>query len=292
MIKSMTGYGRSEVLSGEKKVSVEIKSVNHKYMDVSVKMPRKLIQFEPDIRNVLKEYAARGKFDIFIAYEDSSKSAANLKFNPALAKEYYEYYKQIGEMLNLEQDIHIYSIARSPEVLALEDEELCENEVWPLLENAIRKAFENFRNARIKEGEALKKDILLKLDEMSEDVAFIEQHLPKIIEEYKEKLKVRVTELLEPSQLDEGRIAAEVTIYADKVAVDEELVRLKTHIKNMKSALHDGGEKGRNLDFLAQEMNRESNTILSKSNNIDVTNRGINLKTCIEKIREQVQNIE
>ena len=292
MIKSMTGYGRSEIVDGEKRVSVELKSVNHKYMDVSIKMPRKLIQFEPDIRNVLKEYATRGKIDIFVVYEDNSKSAANLKFNPTLAKEYFEYYKQIGEMLGLEQDIHIYSIARSPEVLILEDEELCEDEVWPLLEKAIRQAFENFRNARAKEGEALKKDILLKLDEMSEDVAFIEQHLPEIIEEYSEKLKVRVAELFEVSQFEEGRIAAEVTLYADKVAVDEKLVRLKTHITNMKNALLDGGDKGRNLDFLAQEMNRESNTILSKSNNIDITNRGINLKTCIEKIREQVQNIE
>ena len=292
MIKSMTGYGRSEIVDGDRKVSVELKSVNHKYMDVNIKMPRKLIQFETDIRNILKEYASRGKIDIFISYEDNSKAASNLKFNSALAKEYFEYYKQIGEQLGLEQDIHIYSIARSPEVLVLEDEDLEDDEVWPLLEKAIREAFESFSNARIKEGESLKEDILQKLDEMSEDVAFVESHLPEVIKDYTDKLKARVAELFEDNQFDEGRIAAEVTLYADKIAIDEEIVRLKTHIKNMKESLIDGGEKGRNLDFLAQEMNRESNTILSKSNDIEVTNRGIDLKTCIEKIREQVQNIE
>ena len=189
-------------------------------------------------------------------------------------------------------DIRTSTIARSTDVLVLEEQEINEEEMWSLLERPLKEAFSAFRSAREKEGEALKQNILGKLDEMQGHAAFIEERLPQIISEYREKLTERVKELLENSQIDEGRIAAEVTMYADKIAIDEELVRLSTHIRHMKDILEKGGESGRNLDFIAQEMNRESNTILSKSNDIDITNRGIELKTCIEKIREQVQNIE
>lgn len=292
MIKSMTGYGRVESVCDDKKVCVELKSVNHKYMDVNIKMPRKLIQFEADIRNILKEYASRGKIDIFISYEDKASESSALKFDEPLAEEYFKYYKIIGEKLGLTEDIRISSIARSPEVLTLEEQDVDEKELWSVLEPAVRGAFEKFKQSREKEGQSLKNDILDKLDLMSSHVEFIENRLPFIIIEFRAKLEARVKELLEASMIDESRIAAEVTMYADKIAVDEEIVRLKTHIANMKDLLIAGGDKGRNLDFLAQEMNRESNTILSKSNDIEVTNRGIELKTCIEKIREQVQNIE
>ncbi|MDO4207762.1 MAG: YicC/YloC family endoribonuclease, partial [Lachnospiraceae bacterium] len=281
-----------ELSESDKKFTVEIKSVNHKYFDLNIRMPRKFNLFESNIRNLLKEYASRGKIDLYISYEDLSESGTSLKYNKALAQEYYHFYKQIQEDFNIDDDIRTSTIARSTDVLVLEEQEINEEEMWSLLERPLKEAFSAFRSAREKEGEALKQNILGKLDEMQGHAAFIEERLPQIISEYREKLTERVKELLENSQIDEGRIAAEVTMYADKIAIDEELVRLSTHIRHMKDILEKGGESGRNLDFIAQEMNRESNTILSKSNDIDITNRGIELKTCIEKIREQVQNIE
>ncbi|MBR3263010.1 MAG: YicC family protein [Lachnospiraceae bacterium] len=292
MIYSMTGFGRAELSESDKKFTVEIKSVNHKYFDLNIRMPRKFNLFESNIRNLLKEYASRGKIDLYISYEDLSESGTSLKYNKALAQEYYHFYKQIQEDFNIDDDIRTSTIARSTDVLVLEEQEINEEEMWSLLERPLKEAFSAFRSAREKEGDALKQNILGKLDEMQGHATFIEERLPQIISEYREKLTERVKELLENSQIDEGRIAAEVTMYADKIAIDEELVRLSTHIRHMKDILEKGGESGRNLDFIAQEMNRESNTILSKSNDIDITNRGIELKTCIEKIREQVQNIE
>ena len=292
MIYSMTGFGRAELSLPDKKFTVEIKSVNHKYFDLNVKMPRKFNLFESNIRNLLKDYATRGKIDLYIFYEDLSETGSVLKYNKALADEYFHYYKQIHEDFNVDFDIRTSTIAKSMDVLVLEEQEINENEMWPLLEQTLKEAFSSFRSAREKEGEALKNNILTKLDEMTEHAAFIEERLPQIITEYRSKLEEKVKEFLLNSQIDDQRIAAEVTMYADKIAVDEELVRLSTHIKHMRDILIKGGEAGRNLDFIAQEMNRESNTILSKSNDIDITNRGIELKTCIEKIREQVQNIE
>lgn len=292
MIYSMTGFGRNETTKDNKKVVIELKSVNHKYFDLNIKMPRKFNLFENKIRNLLKEYATRGKIDMYITYEDLNDLNSSLKYNSALAKEYFDYYKQIQTELNIDDDIRTSTIARCPEVLVLEEQEINEDEMWAFLEGPLKEAFSMFATARAKEGESLKENILVKLDEMDGHVSFIEERLPNIISDYKEKLMEKVKEFLENNQIDEGRIAAEVTIYADKIAIDEELVRLATHINNMRDILTKGKEIGRNLDFLAQEMNRESNTILSKSNDIEITNRGIELKTCIEKIREQVQNIE
>lgn len=292
MIYSMTGFGRAELAESDKKFTVEIKSVNHKYFDLNIRMPRKFNLFESDIRNLLKEYATRGKIDLYIFYEDLSETGTSLKYNKALAEEYFHYYKQIQEDFQIDDDIRTSAIARSADVLILEEQEINEEETWSLLARPLKEAFSAFRSAREKEGEALKNNILGKLDEMQGHEAFIEERLPQIITEYRQKLEERVKELLENSQIDDGRIAAEVTMYADKIAIDEELVRLSTHIRHMRDILEKGGESGRNLDFIAQEMNRESNTILSKSNDIQITNRGIELKTCIEKIREQVQNIE
>ncbi len=292
MIYSMTGFGRKEMTKDNKKVIVELKSVNHKYFDLNIKMPRKFNLFESKIRLLLKEYATRGKIDMYISYEDLNDSNSSLKYNSDLAKEYFEYYKQIQEELGIDDDIRTSSIARCQDVLVLEEQEINEDEMWSFLEEPLKEAFASFAEARAKEGESLKENILVKLSEMSGHVSFIEERLPSIISSYKEKLMENVKEFLANNKIDEGRIAAEVTIYADKIAIDEELVRLSTHISNMKDILEKGKEIGRNLDFLAQEMNRESNTILSKSNDIEITNRGIELKTCIEKIREQVQNIE
>ena len=292
MISSMTGFGRSELINETLKLTAEIKSVNHKYLDFSIKMPRKFNVFEAEIRNLLKQYATRGKIDLYISYDDLSEAQRSLRYNATLAAEYQKYYIRLRDELGLADDIRTSVIARCPEVLELEDQAIDENTLWQYLHEVLKNTFEAFKAARAKEGDALRDNILEKLDEMEKQADFIESMMPQIIAEYRAKLKEKVKDFIENNSIDENRIAAEVTIFADKTAIDEELVRLKTHIRNMRDILKKGGEIGRNLDFLAQEMNRESNTILSKSNNIDVTNCGIELKTCIEKIREQVQNIE
>ena len=292
MIKSMTGFGRCEVTEGDSKYTVEIKSVNHRYLDVNIKMPKKLNFFESSIRNELKNYAQRGKLDIFITYEDFSENNVCIKYNKEIAAEYFQYLKTMAEDFGLDNDIRVSSLSRYPEVFSMEEQTVDEEEIWNGLVKAVRGAAEGLVETRIKEGENLLKDLIAKLDGMIEHVAFIEERSPQIIEEYKKKLYEKVQDFLSDASFDESRLMMEVTIYADKVCVDEELVRLRSHIETMKQALIDGGSIGRKLDFIAQEMNREANTILSKANDLAISNRGIDLKTEIEKVREQIQNIE
>lgn len=291
-IMSMTGFGRGEVTEGSRKVAVELKSVNHRYLDVSIKMPKKLNFFDASIRNLLKEYIQRGKVDIFITFEDNSENNVAVKYHPEVVKEYLQYLNSMSDEFGLENDIRVSTIARFPEVFTLDDVEIDEEGIWKILEKAIREACEGFVATRIKEGENLRADLIGKLDSMLSVVDFISERSPKIIEEYKATLMGKIAELLGDSKVDENRIATEVTIFADKVCVDEEMVRLRSHIETMKTTLMEGGGIGRKLDFLAQEMNREANTILSKANDLEVSNKGIELKTEIEKIREQIQNIE
>ena len=292
MIKSMTGFGRCEITEGQRKFTVELKSVNHRYLDVNIRMPKKLNFFESAIRNLLKQYAQRGKVDIFITYEDSSENQVALKYNAALAEEYLSYLKQMQESFGLDNDIRVSTLSRYPEVLTMEEQVVNEEELWNGLEKALKGAFTQFVETRTVEGENLKKDILAKLDEMLELVAYIETRSPEIVTEYRAKLENKVKELLGDTQIDEGRLAAEVIIFADKICTDEETVRLKSHIEHMRSTLEEKEGIGRKLDFIAQEMNREANTILSKANDLDVSNHAIDLKTGIEKVREQIQNIE
>ena len=292
MIKSMTGFGRCELQEADRKITVEMKSVNHRYLDVTIKMPKKLNFFEAAIRNELKNYIQRGKVDIFITYEDYTESNVCVKYNKELAAEYLEYLNQMAKEFSLDNDVRVSTLSRFPEIFTMEEQTIDEETLWNLLDRAVRGAAEGFVETRIKEGENLKDDLCLKLNGMLEHVAFITERSPEIIEEYKTKLTDKVKELLEDSQIDENRLLQEVTIYADKVCVDEELVRLKSHIEAMRDALLQGGSIGRKLDFIAQEMNREANTILSKSGDLEITNRAIELKTEIEKVREQIQNIE
>ncbi|MDO4333020.1 MAG: YicC/YloC family endoribonuclease [Eubacteriales bacterium] len=292
MIKSMTGFGRCEVCESDRKFTVEMKSVNHRYLDVNLKMPKKLNFFESAIRGLLKEYAQRGKVDIFVTYEDMTEENVSIKYNKDVAAKYLEYLRQISSDFGLEDDIRVSTLSKYPEVFSMEEAEIDEEGIWKTLEKAFRGAAEGFAETRIKEGENLKEDLIGKLDEMLTHVEFIEERSPQIITEYRRKLTDRVQELLEDVKVDESRLLTEVTVFADKVCVDEEIVRLKSHIASTKQALLEGGSIGRKLDFLAQEMNREANTILSKSNDLEISNRGIELKTQIEKVREQIQNIE
>ena len=292
MIKSMTGFGRCEVLKDSRKFTVELKSVNHRYLDVNIRMPKKLNFFETSIRTLLKSYADRGKVDIFITYEDLSQSQVSVKYNAALAAEYLKYLNQMAEEFSLDNDVRVSTLSRYPEVFTMEECSEYEDELWNGLKEALEGAFSQFVEMRTKEGERLKEDILLKLDLLSEQIRFIEERSPQIIAEYRTKLEEKMRELLEDTQIDDNRIAAEVILFADKICTDEEVVRLKSHIQHMKETLEESNGIGRKLDFIAQEMNREANTILSKANDLDISNRAISLKTEIEKIREQIQNIE
>lgn len=292
MIKSMTGFGRCEIAEADRKITVEMKSVNHRYLDVTIKMPKKLNFFEAAIRTELKNYMQRGKVDLFITYEDFTESNVCVKYNKELAAEYMQYFDRMAEDFSLDNDIRVSTLARFPEILTMEEQTVDEEQLWKLLDKALKGAAENFVETRIKEGENLRNDLIAKLEGMLAHVDFITERSPEIIEEYKEKLTKKVEELLSDKQVDESRLLMEVTIFADKVCVDEELVRLRSHITATRDALLAGGSIGRKLDFIAQEMNREANTILSKSSDLEISNRAIELKTEIEKVREQIQNIE
>lgn len=292
MIKSMTGFGRCEIQRDARKFTVELKSVNHRYLDVNIRMPKKLNFFETAIRTLLKSYANRGKVDIFITYEDLSQSQVSVKYNAALAAEYLKYLRQMEEEFGLENDVRISTLSRYPEVFTMEEQSEDEEELWNGLREALEGAFTQFVETRRSEGENLKKDILSKLDMLGVQIGFIEERSPQIVAQYRAKLEDKMKELLADTQIEESRIAAEVILFADKICTDEEVVRLKSHISHMRSTLMEEGEIGRKLDFIAQEMNREANTILSKANDLEVSDRAISLKTEIEKIREQIQNIE
>lgn len=292
MIKSMTGFGRCEVQEAERKITVEMKSVNHRYLDVTIKMPKKLNFFEAAIRSELKNYIQRGKVDLFITYEDFTETNVCVKYNKELAAEYMTYLNQMAEDFSLDNDVRVSTLSRYPEILTMEEQNIDEEKLWQLLDKALKGASEGFVETRIKEGEHLRDDLLAKLDGMLAHVDFITERSPQIIAEYKQKLEDKVKELLEDTKVDENRLLMEVTIFADRVCVDEELVRLRSHIETTKETLLQGGSIGRKLDFIAQEMNREANTILSKSNDLEISNRAIELKTEIEKVREQIQNIE
>lgn len=292
MIKSMTGFGRCEAVTDECKISVEIKAVNHRYLDLSIKMPKKFNYFEAAMRTLLKDYIQRGKVDVFVTYEDYTEEKVALKYNSSLAAEYVQSFEKMAEQFGIENDVKVSMLSRCPEVLTMEQEPEDEEHMWSLLEPVLKKAAENFVETRIREGENLKTDLIGKLDYMLTMVDFIEAHSPKVLEDYRKKLEDKVKEMLQTTTIDESRILTEVTIFADKICVDEETVRLRSHIEGMRKELLAGGSVGRKLDFIAQEMNRESNTILSKSNDLEISDHAIILKTEIEKVREQIQNIE
>ncbi|MCI8946131.1 MAG: YicC family protein [Lachnospiraceae bacterium] len=292
MIKSMTGFGRYEVSEADHKFTVEMKAVNHRYLDMNIKIPRKLNFFESSIRGLLRQYIERGKVDVYITYEDYTENTVCVRYNRDVAAAYMKYLTQMAEEFSLENDIRVSALSRYPEVFTMEEQGPDEKELWKGLEKTLRGAAENFVQTRIAEGANLRDDLVGKLDRMLVHVDFITERSPLIISRYKEKLREKIQELLEDTRVEEPRILTEVTIFADKVCVDEELVRLRSHISQTKEALAVGGSVGRKLDFIAQEMNREANTILSKTTDLDISGCAIELKTEIEKVREQIQNIE
>lgn len=292
MIKSMTGFGRCEIMEDSRKFTVELKSVNHRYLDVTIKMPKKLGFFESSIRTLLKDYVQRGKVDVFVSYEDFTEENFALKYNEDIAAAYLKYFNRMAETFHLENDIRISTLSRCPEVFTMEEQSVDEEKLWTILEKALRGACEQFVASRATEGESLACDMMEKLNAMLGYVDEIEKRSPDILLEYRKKLEEKVQELFENHSIEESRLVTEITIFADKICVDEEVVRLKSHIESVKTTLKKGGSVGRKLDFIAQEMNREANTILSKTTDLILSDIGINLKTDIEKVREQIQNIE
>ena len=289
----MTVFGRSEVVTDERKITIELKSVNHRYLDLSIKMPKKLSFLEGSIRNLMKTYIQRGKVDVYITYEDYTINNGTLKYNKELAAEYIACLKQIQQDFDLDYDIKVSTLSRYPDILTMEEQSVDEEELWSILEPPVLEACEKFVQTRTQEGHNLEKDLLEKLDGLDKKVTRIEERSPEVVNAYRTKLEAKVSELLEDTQIDDNRIAAEVILFSDKICNDEETVRLHSHVKNMKKMLTTETEGiGRKLDFMAQEMNREANTILSKSSDMEISDIAIDLKTEIEKIREQIQNIE
>ena len=289
----MTGFGRAEVVTDERKITIELKSVNHRYLDLSIKMPKKLSFLEGAIRNLMKTYIQRGKVDVYITYEDYTMNNGALKYNRKLASEYITCLKQMQQDFGLDYDIKVSTLSRYPEVLVMEEQSVDEEALWGFIEPPLREACEKFIQTRDQEGRNLEKDLLDKLKALDEKVILVENRAPEVVNAYRTKLEAKVAELLADTQIDDNRIAAEVILFSDKICNDEETVRLHSHIRNMQKMLATETEGiGRKLDFMAQEMNREANTILSKSSDLETSNIAIDLKTEIEKIREQIQNVE
>ncbi len=306
MVYSMTGFGRSEYSDEFRRIIIEIKSVNHRYCDVSIKLPRIISRFEPELRKRLKLYAERGKIDIFVTYNSLKSSGYTVKYDKEVLEQYMNHFKTIEKDFGLEEEYKPTVVARFPDVLTVEEDYFVEDTEYEVIEKVFDEAARQFKESRAAEGKRLSADIIDKMGELEKLTCQVDELAPKMIEEFRTKLTEKVEKLLETTDIDDSRIVQEVTIYSDKVAVDEELVRLHSHIAAVREMLGEddgsaeGGEAssdknssiGRRLDFIVQEMNREANTTLSKSDTLAVTDIGIDMKTCIEKVREQVQNIE
>ncbi|MDO4620073.1 MAG: YicC/YloC family endoribonuclease [Lachnospiraceae bacterium] len=292
MIRSMTGYGRAEAADDLRKITIEMKAVNNRYLDLNIRMPRKFGFLEARIRDTLKQYIERGKVDIFINSEEYGSESGTLSYNEALAGEYVACMRRMIETFHLDEKISAADIARSPEVFSIGTTDPDEDSLWGMLEPVVREAAQHFNEAREAEGNRLKEDLLKKLDSLETLTEDVIAHEPEIMEAYRAKLMETMNELLENKGIDESRIAAECVLYADRICTDEESVRLKSHIVQMRKELAKSGSIGKRLDFIAQEMNREANTTLSKAGDLVTADLGIEMKTVIEKIREQIQNIE
>ncbi len=292
MASSMTGFGRYEYINGTKKIIVEIKSVNHRYLDLSVKLSKRITALEQKIRTRVKESVGRGKVDIYIHYEESADENYEIRYNPQIAEAYLVNMRAMARDLGITDDISVTKLATFPDVFEVVNVTQDEKELWENVKTALDIALQQFVESRRIEGDKLKIDLITKMHEIRGLVDTIEENSPAIVKAYKERLFAKIEELAENTQIDESRIATEVVLFADKICVDEEIVRLKSHVDEVIRTLETEDAVGRKLDFLAQEMNREANTILSKSTDVLVADLGISIKTLIEKVREQIQNLE
>ena len=292
MLKSMTGYGRYETVAEGKKILVEIKSVNHRFSDYNIKVPRNLVFLEDKVRKYASQYITRGKVDIFVSVESYEEADKDIVLNEELAKNYIDVLHELCEKFNLKDDISVSNVARYTEIFKTERREEDEDKIWSLTEGVLEKALTAFTDMRAREGERIGKDLRARVDYMKTLAEKVDEYSPKTVADYREKLYAKIKEVVADRDIDESRILTEVAIFADKVAVNEETVRLGSHFEEFYQILDSGEPAGRKLDFLIQEINREVNTIGSKAQDIEIAKIVVELKGEIEKLREQVQNIE
>lgn len=293
MAKSMTGFGMGEYKDDKYNISVECKTINHKYLDVNPRLPRKVSFLEDRLRQLVKDYISRGRVDMFIKFDTVSSSGAKLVYDEDLAKQYFEILKRIKDGFDLKQEINPVEISKFPEIVSVTEAEDDEEILWNALREASEKALMSLSNMRKEEGTKLEKDIIERYNLLEKYIDDVERFSDTVVEDYRSRLNQRIGEILEnPALVDEARLAQEVAIYADKSSITEEIVRFRSHINQLRNTIVNDDSIGRKLDFLIQEMNREVNTIGSKSSAIDITNLVIQIKAELEKIREQVQNIE
>ena len=292
LTKSMTGYGRGEAVRNGKSFVIEVRSVNNRYLDCNIKLPRSYLFAEEALKARVQRVTTRGKVDVFVTMDQAAAGNVVVRVNEPLAESYRKAFEQLAEQLHLEDDCSPAVLARFPDVLlvekAPEDTDRLTEDLCAVLDLAL----EQYDAMRTREGKKLEEDILGRLDTLEQSLAFVEERSPQTLAEYRARLEKKLAEVLENTQPDEARILTEAAIFADKIAVDEETVRLHSHIAQFRDMLRGGGPVGRKLDFLVQEMNRETNTIGSKCNDLAVSNAVVDMKAEIEKIREQIQNLE
>jgi len=292
MVRSMTGFGRGESREGARGFKVEIKTVNHRYSDIFIKIPRQVSFLEERVRDLVGKTLSRGKVDVHITYEDLDEESRIVMFDEALAKTYVQTLYFLRDKFCLQDDISVSLIAKFPDVLRVEKAEEDEEQLWNLLKGALDTALGTLLVMRENEGRELKKNLIERAVCLEEILQRISLRAPEVVNEYKQKLEARIKDLLEQQILDENRLAMEVAVFADRCNIDEEIVRLGSHVSQMKETLDMDQPVGRKLDFLVQEMNREINTIGSKANDLKITKDVVEIKSEIEKMREQIQNIE
>ena len=292
-MKSMTGYGKAEFQNEKLTLSVEIKTVNNRFLDVSYKYPRSFTPLQEGIRSALQKHLSRGKVDLYVNYKRAVSNDGALSFDEDLASSYVNLAKSLKKRFpSLKNDFTVTSLIKTPDVIKVEQEEIDIDYISPILFETVEKACENLNQMREFEGEKLKADMLSRIDTIESTVAVIKERAPLVADDYRKRLFEKVESLLEGQNFDEARVLQEVAIFADKCNIDEELTRLNSHVSQFRKICESLGEVGKKLDFLVQEFNRESNTVCSKSNDIEVTDNALKLKCEIEKIREQIQNIE
>jgi uncharacterized protein (TIGR00255 family) len=292
MLKSMTGFGRGEYQDQGRELLVEIKTVNHRYCDIYIKLPRQISFLEDRIREIVSKNISRGKIDVFISFENHGEDSRNIVFDEALAKTYIDALGLLRDKYNLQDDISVSLISKFPDILKIEKTEEDQEQIWLLLKVALEKALEALVVMREHEGQELKNNLLERAEYIESVLKGITVRSSSVVKEYKLKLENRIKELMEQQTVDENRLAMEVAIFADRCSIDEEIVRLASHISQMRDALTLQQPVGRKLDFLIQEMNREINTIGSKANDLVITKEVVEIKSELEKVREQIQNIE
>jgi len=295
MPRSMTGYGRGDVTRLDRRFIVEIKSVNHRYNEVSVRLPRTLNQFEESVRKMVQTGMGRGKTDVYISFESFAADDVSIRLNKPLAEAYVNALQELKNFTPLSDSISLNILTRFPDMFIVEKnivDEHASDEIWEVLSEAVTEALSDAASMKEREGAALTLDILQKLDSIESDTKFVSEKAPFVTAEYRARLKEKISAALSEANFDENRFIMEITLFADKTCIDEEITRLLSHIAQMRGILDGTDAVGRKLDFLLQEMNREVNTIASKTNNLEITNLSVNMKSELEKIREQAQNIE